>query len=127
MEQPLLTADDVRAVTFATTRIRAGYDMDEVDTFLDGVEHTIAELTKALATARDHETIQRAQLERLQQRVAESQEPATQPIPNGQDPIVREIRERMRRVLTEQLALLDQFAADGTSSTPEPPPSAPDQ
>lgn len=127
MEQPLLSADDVRAVTFATTRIRAGYDMDEVDAFLDQVERTIAQLTKALATARDHETIQRAQLERLQQRIAESHEAPTQPMTNGKDPIVREIRERLRRVLTEQLMLLDQFAADGTSLAPEPPPSAPAQ
>ena len=30
-----LTAAEVRGTSFSTTRMRAGYDMDEVDAFLD--------------------------------------------------------------------------------------------
>jgi DivIVA domain-containing protein len=33
-----LTPDDVRAKRFACTRLREGYDMGEVDDFLDEVE-----------------------------------------------------------------------------------------
>lgn len=122
MTEPILTAADVRAVTFATTRIRAGYDMDEVDAFLDRVEQTIAALTFARDTARDQEAIQRAQLERLHTRLSEVTATPTEPITPGGDPIVREIRERLRKVLSEQLALLDQFAGNGTSSAQEPQP-----
>lgn len=122
MTEPNLTAAEVRAVTFATTRIRAGYDMDEVDAFLDRVEQTIAALTFARDTARDQEVIQRAQLERLHARLNEVAEVPTESATPGADPIVREIRERLRKVLSEQLALLDQFAGNGTSSAPEPQP-----
>ena len=122
MTEPNLTAAEVRAVTFATTRIRAGYDMDEVDAFLDRVEQTIAALTFARDTARDQEVIQRAQLERLHARLNEVAEVPTESATPGADPIVREIRERLRNVLSEQLALLDQFAGNRTSSDPEPQP-----
>jgi DivIVA domain-containing protein len=39
-----LTVDDVRRVVFKTTRLRPGYDEQEVDTFLDRAEAGIGEL-----------------------------------------------------------------------------------
>ena len=121
MTEPPLTAADVRAVTFATTRIRAGYDMDEVDAFLDRVEQTIAALTFERDTARDQEAVQRTQLERLHARVSAQAQAPSESATSSTDPIVREIRERLRKVLSEQLALLDQFAGNGRSSAQEPP------
>ena len=121
MAEPPLTAADVRAVTFATTRIRAGYDMDEVDAFLDRVEQTIAALTFERDTARDQEAVQRTQLERLHARVSAQAQAPSESATSSTDPIVREIRERLRKVLSEQLALLDQFAGTGRSSAQEPP------
>lgn len=41
----LLTPNDVRHVEFTPRRLRTGYDMDEVDLFLDDVETTIRALT----------------------------------------------------------------------------------
>jgi DivIVA domain-containing protein len=42
----LLTADDIRYRKFAPTRFREGYDVDEVDDFLEEVIHTVEELTR---------------------------------------------------------------------------------
>jgi DivIVA domain-containing protein len=42
----LLTADDIRYRKFAATRFREGYDVDEVDDFLEEVIHTVDELTR---------------------------------------------------------------------------------
>ena len=39
-----LTVDDVRSVAFKTTRLRPGYDKQEVDAFLDRAEAGIREL-----------------------------------------------------------------------------------
>jgi DivIVA domain-containing protein len=39
-----LTVDDVRRVVFKTTRLRPGYDEQEVDSFLDRAEAGIGEL-----------------------------------------------------------------------------------
>ena len=46
-----LTPEDVRNKQFSTVRLREGYDMDEVDAFLDEVE---AELTRL---GRDNEDL----------------------------------------------------------------------
>ena len=51
----LLTPNDVRDQVFATHRFREGYDMDEVDDYLDHVCDTINRLAKIL------ETLQKAQ------------------------------------------------------------------
>ena len=64
-----LTAADVRATTFATTRMHLGYNMDEVDEFLDIVEADIAQLTDQLQRSRDGEAVLRAQCDQLQLRV----------------------------------------------------------
>ena len=52
-----LTPDDVRAKRFACTRLREGYDMCEVDDFLDEVEAELSRLRSVLATqiARAHD------------------------------------------------------------------------
>ena len=47
---PLLTPNDVRDQVFSTHRFREGYDMNEVDDYLDHVRDTIARLAKTLET-----------------------------------------------------------------------------
>lgn len=42
---PLLTPNDVRDQEFPTHRFREGYDMNEVDDYLDHVRDTIKRLT----------------------------------------------------------------------------------
>jgi DivIVA domain-containing protein len=76
-----LTAAEVRATEFATTRMRAGYDMDEVDAFLDIIEADVAQYADELQRSRDGEAVLRTQCDQLQarltaaeQRLAEAQE-----------------------------------------------------
>ena len=40
-----LTPGDVRSAVFSTTRMRLGYDVEEVDAFLDHVEWTMDQMT----------------------------------------------------------------------------------
>jgi len=47
-----LTPEDVRNKQFATVRLREGYDLDEVDGFLDQIESTFEEYTKEIADLR---------------------------------------------------------------------------
>lgn len=60
---------DVRAVQFGTTRLKAGYDMDEVDAFLDIIEADIAQYADELQRSRDSEAVLRTQLEQVQARL----------------------------------------------------------
>jgi DivIVA domain-containing protein len=76
-----LTAAEVRATQFSTTRIRGGYDMDEVDAFLDIIEADVAQYADELQRSRDGEAVLRTQCDQLQarltaaeQRLAEAQE-----------------------------------------------------
>jgi DivIVA domain-containing protein len=48
----MITAEDVLATTFTTTKFRGGYDIEEVDDFLDRIAGTLATLegTKAATT-----------------------------------------------------------------------------
>lgn len=76
-----ITAADVRATQFGTTRMRSGYDMDEVDAFLDIIEADVAQYADELQRSRDGEAVLRTQCDQLQarltaaeQRVAELQE-----------------------------------------------------
>lgn len=46
-----LSPDDVRAQRFSTVRVREGYNMAEVDLFLERVADTIRDLQSALAEA----------------------------------------------------------------------------
>jgi DivIVA domain-containing protein len=64
-----LTPADVRATQFATTRVRSGYDVDEVDAFLDIVEADIAALSGDLQQARDESAVLRSQHSQLQSRL----------------------------------------------------------
>ena len=76
-----ITAADVRATQFGTTRMRSGYDMDEVDAFLDIIEADVAQYADELQRSRDGEAVLRTQCDQLQarltaaeQRVSELQE-----------------------------------------------------
>jgi len=64
-----LTPAEVRAMQFATTRVRSGYDVDEVDAFLDIVEGDIAALSGDLQRARDESAVLRTQYSQLQSRL----------------------------------------------------------
>ncbi len=75
-----LTAAEVRATRFGTTRVRVGYDMDEVDAFLDVIEADVAQTADELQRLRDGEAVLRTQCDQLQtrlqvaeQRLAEAQ------------------------------------------------------
>ncbi|MFM7145674.1 MAG: DivIVA domain-containing protein [Actinomycetales bacterium] len=66
---PVLTPADIRNAAFGTTRLRTGYDMDEVDAFLDMVEERLAVLLAELQRAQEGEAQYRAQYEQLRARV----------------------------------------------------------
>jgi DivIVA domain-containing protein len=59
----------VRNTKFSTTRMRAGYDMDEVDAFLDIVEADVAQYSDDLQRSRDGEAVLRTQCDQLQVRL----------------------------------------------------------
>ena len=69
-----LTAAEVRATKFSTTRLRAGYDMDEVDAFLDIVEADVAQYADELQRTRDGEAVLRTQCDQLQARLNAAEE-----------------------------------------------------
>jgi DivIVA domain-containing protein len=64
-----LNPADVRAVQFGTTRLKSGYDMDEVDAFLDIIEADIAQYADELQRSRESEAVLRTQLEQVQARL----------------------------------------------------------
>jgi len=64
-----LTSAEVRATQFSTTRMRAGYDMDEVDAFLDIIEADVAQYADELQRSRDGEAVLRAQCDQIQARL----------------------------------------------------------
>lgn len=64
-----LTAAEVRATQFSTTRMRAGYDMDEVDAFLDIIEADVAQYADELQRSRDGEAVLRTQCDQIQARL----------------------------------------------------------
>ena len=66
----MLTPADVRAVAFRATRLRAGYDMDEVDEFLDAVQETVGHLEVDVARYREAEAVLLVRCEQLQARIA---------------------------------------------------------
>ena len=65
-----LTPADVRAVAFRATRLRAGYNMDEVDEFLDAVQETVGHLEVDVARYREAESVLLVRCEQLQARIA---------------------------------------------------------
>lgn len=130
-----LTAADVRAITFSTTRMRAGYNMDEVDAFLDVIESELARLADELQGRRDAEALLRTQCDQLQSRANAAEGPPTSDIADlvqgdpeattvlaiaerTADEIVHyaqvradRIRTAVRGMLVEQLALVDREQA----------------
>lgn len=69
-----ITAGDVRATQFATTRLRSGYDMDEVDAFLDIIEADVSQYVDELQRLRDGEAVLRTQCDQLQARVTAAEQ-----------------------------------------------------
>lgn len=48
-----LTPEDVRTMQFTTHRFKEGYDIDEVDSFLDGVHESMTVLVDKMFSLRD--------------------------------------------------------------------------
>ena len=100
-----LTSAEVRAVQFGTTRLRSGYDMDEVDSFLDIIEADIGQLTDELQRSRDGEAVLRTQCDQLQSRLAAAEqrlaaEPTLNPSTQARERAV-EITAELQAVLAE--------------------------
>ncbi|MCH1405460.1 MAG: DivIVA domain-containing protein [Candidatus Nanopelagicales bacterium] len=159
-----LSAQDVRDARFGTTRIRAGYNMAEVDAFLDQVEGTITLTSSEGQRLGDEVEALRSQVQQLQGRLAaaqrELQDAQSTPIAspdeghatvitptddgasaatvqnldgasttenvvvgdvspvNGESLAV--IRDRVREMLTQQLALVDDLDIDASAESPRP-------
>jgi len=111
----LVTASEVHEVKFGTSRLRAGYDMGEVDAFLDRVEATLLSLERALSSARDEQDMLRSQYERLQERLDQPSGTSTEPVPvvSAEADVLAaqqkadRIRSTLRTMLQQQLELLD--------------------
>jgi DivIVA domain-containing protein len=65
-----LSSQEVREVRFGTTRMRAGYDMAEVDAFLDTIEAAIDSYATRSQNIRDEADALRSQVQQLQARLA---------------------------------------------------------
>ena len=147
-----LTAQDIRDVRFGTTRMRAGYDMTEVDAFLDAIESAITFYSAQTQASVDEADALRSQVQQLQARLASTQAEldecrllASQPAPDGHDTVITaiasdvdgqitaenpvvnpsmsptrdldlsaliKVRDDVRRMLTEQLRLVDDVKID---------------
>ena len=151
-----LSAQDVRDARFGTTRIRAGYNMADVDAFLDQVEDTIAHTSSEGQRLGDEVEALRSQVQQLQGRLAaaqrELQEAQSTPVAAPDEghatvitptddgasttenvvvgdgpPVGREslaaIRDRVREMLTRQLALVDDLDIDASDAPVDSPPS----
>jgi DivIVA domain-containing protein len=151
-----LSAQDVRDARFGTTRIRAGYNMAEVDAFLDQVEDIIDHTSSEGQRLGDEVEALRSQVQQLQGRLAaaqrELQEAQSTPVaapdeghatvitptddgasttenvvvgdvpPVGRESLVA-IRDRVREMLTRQLALVDDLDIDASDVPVDSPPS----
>ncbi len=159
-----LSAQEVRDARFGTTRIRAGYNMAEVDAFLDQVEGTITLTLSETQRLGDEVEALRSQVQQLQGRLAaaqrELQDAQSTPIASpdeghatvitptddgasaatvqdldgasttenvvvGDVPPVNggslaAIRDRVREMLTQQLALVDDLDIDASAESPRP-------
>lgn len=63
-----LSPQDIRDVRFGTTRVRAGYDMAEVDAFLDTIEAAISSYSSQSQQLRDEAEALRSQIQQMQAR-----------------------------------------------------------
>ncbi|MCP4744076.1 MAG: DivIVA domain-containing protein [Actinomycetales bacterium] len=159
-----LSAQEVRDARFGTTRIRAGYNMAEVDAFLDQVEGTITLTLSETQRLGDEVEALRSQVQQLQGRLAaaqrELQDAQSTPIASPDEghatvitptddgasaatvqdldgasttenvvvgdvpPVNGEslaaIRDRVREMLTQQLALVDDLDIDASAESPRP-------
>lgn len=68
-----LTSQDVRDIRFGTTRVRAGYDMAEVDSFLDVIESAIEAYATESRQLRDEADALRSQIQQVQSRLSSLQ------------------------------------------------------
>jgi len=147
-----LSANDVREVRFGTTRIRAGYDISEVDEFLDRVEKSIAEYTDNYRRVQDEAEALRSQVQQIQGRLEaiqaeqaerdELEEARSQPMDpdsTAENPVVvlaptgaestealdglRRIRDDVRHMLQRQLELVDSVQVPGVPDAPDAPDS----
>ena len=162
-----LSAQDVRDARFGTKRIRAGYNMAEVDAFLDQVEGAITLTSSEGQRLGDEVEALRSQVQQLQGRLAaaqrELQDAQSTPIASPDEghatvitptddgasaatvqnldgasttenvvvgdvsPVDREslaaIRDRVREMLTRQLALVDDFDVDASDAPADSPPA----
>ncbi len=105
-----MTPADVHAQQFTTVRMRTGYDMDEVDAFLDAVE---SEISRLLAENDDL----RAQLTQAQSRVlAAEQKAAKAPMPPPAAPAPRQ---------GSNVVEVKTAVAPAPTAPPSPAPAAP--
>ena len=65
-----LSAQDVRDVRFGITRLRAGYNMAEVDAFLDVIEAAVGNYSAESQRLRDEADALRSQIHQLQARLS---------------------------------------------------------
>lgn len=65
-----LSPQEVRDIRFGTTRLRAGYNMPEVDAFLDRIEAALEAHSSELQHSRDEADALRSQVQQLQARLA---------------------------------------------------------
>lgn len=68
-----LSPQEVRDIRFGTTRLRAGYNMSEVDAFLDTIEAALESYSSELRHTRDEADALRSQVQQLQARLASAQ------------------------------------------------------
>ena len=110
-----LTPADVRAVSFRASRLRAGYDMDEVDEFLDAVQETIGHLGVDVARYREAESVLLVRCEQLQARIAllEQQDRASVSVAQTQRPseVEASLAARCEALQTRVIALEHELAA----------------
>ena len=161
-----LSAQDVRDARFGTRRIRTGYNMAEVDAFLDQVEDTIAHTSSEGQRLGDEVEALRSQVQQLQGRLVAAQRELQEaqptsvaapdeghatvitPTDDGASaatvqsldgasttenvvvgdvpPVSREslvaIRDRVREMLTRQLALVDDLGIDASDESADSSP-----
>lgn len=108
-----LTPADVRAVSFRASRLRAGYDMDEVDEFLDAVQETIGHLGVDVARYREAESVLLVRCEQLQARIAllEQQDRSSASQSRGASEIEVSLTARCEALQTRVIALENELAA----------------
>lgn len=73
----MFTPADIENKRFTTTRLKEGYDQDEVDAFLDGCGEALGDLQRKLADAEQRVKVLQAQNQRLTEAPTSVQAPAS--------------------------------------------------